>query len=281
MNEVLIVTGMSGAGRSTVSAALEDAGWSVVDNLPLELITRVSELATAGSPDMTGLAFIVGRSGAVNTVVLVEILAELRSQSFNAKLLFLDAPDDVLVSRFEGNRRRHPVAASSVANAIQGERTLLRPLSEMADVTIDTGSLNTNQLRRRIAELFQSSHNGALKINLMSFGYSNGLTRDADIVLDCRFLPNPHWVEELRSHTGLEEEVSRYVLENDDAEHFVGDVVNLLSWQIPAFAKEGKAYLSVAIGCTGGKHRSVAIAEEISRRLGATVNVFHRDVDRV
>lgn len=280
MNEVLIVTGMSGAGRSTVSAALEDAGWSVIDNLPLELIARVSELATAGTPDMTGLAFIVGRSGVVDASVLLSTLAELRQQGFRAKLLFLDAPDDVLVSRFEGNRRRHPVSASSVANAIQGERNLLRNLAENADLTIDTGSLNTNQLRRRIAEMFHTVRGSDMRINVMSFGYSHGIPRDADLVLDCRFLPNPHWVEELRAHTGLEREVADYVLSHDDAQHFVGDIVNMLSWQIPAFAKEGKTYLSIAIGCTGGKHRSVAVTEEIARRLGVPVTTFHRDVER-
>jgi len=280
MNETLIVTGMSGAGRSTVSAALEDAGWSVIDNLPLELISRVSELASYGIAEATGLAFIVGRSGGVDPEQLIKTMGDLRTQGFIAKLLFLDAPDDVLVSRFEGNRRRHPVAASSVANAIQGERNLLKPLMEHADMTIDTGSLNTNQLRRRISEMFNAVQSSPMRINVMSFGYSNGIPRDADLVLDCRFLPNPHWVEELRGHTGLEKPVSDFVLGHDDAEHFVGDLINLLSWQIPAFSKEGKTYLSIAIGCTGGKHRSVAIAEEVARRLGVGVTLFHRDVDR-
>jgi len=280
MNEILIVTGMSGAGRSTVSAALEDAGWSVIDNLPLELISRVSELASPGIAEATGLAFIVGRSGGVDPEQLIRTIGDLRAQGFIAKLLFLDAPDDVLVSRFEGNRRRHPVAASSVANAIQGERNLLKPLMEHADMTIDTGALNTNQLRRRISEMFHAVQSSPMRINVMSFGYSNGIPRDADLVLDCRFLPNPHWVEELRGHTGLEKPVSDFVLEHDDAEHFVGDLINMLSWQIPAFSKEGKTYLSIAIGCTGGKHRSVAIAEEVARRLGSGVTLFHRDVDR-
>jgi UPF0042 nucleotide-binding protein len=280
MNEILIVAGMSGAGRSTVSAALEDAGWSVIDNLPLELIPRVSELASPGAPETTGLAFIVGRSGGVDPELLMRIIGDLRMQGFTAKLLFLDAPDDVLVSRFEGNRRRHPVSASSVANAIQGERNLLRPLAEQADLSIDTGVLNTNQLRRRIAEMFKTVQSHSMRINVMSFGYSNGIPRDADLVLDCRFLPNPHWEEQLREHTGLERDVSEFVLGNDDAEHFVGDIVNMLSWQIPAFAKEGKTYLSIAIGCTGGKHRSVAITEEIARRLGVGATVFHRDVER-
>ncbi|CAB4857412.1 unannotated protein [freshwater metagenome] len=280
MNEILVVAGMSGAGRSTVSAALEDAAWSVIDNLPLELITRVSELASPGGAESTGLAFIVGRSGGLDPEHLLRTIAELRQQGFAARLLFLDAPDDVLVSRFEGNRRRHPVSASSVVNAIQGERNLLRPLMESADLNIDTGALNTNQLRRRIAELFNSIPSGSMRINIMSFGYSNGIPRDADVVMDCRFLPNPHWVEELRAHTGLESEVSEYVVSHADAQRFLTDVVGMLNWQIPVFAKEGKTYFSVAFGCTGGKHRSVAIAEEIATRLGGGVTVFHRDVER-
>ncbi|MCX6508345.1 MAG: RNase adapter RapZ [Actinobacteria bacterium] len=280
MNEILVVAGMSGAGRSTVSAALEDAAWSVIDNLPLELITRVSELASPGGAESTGLAFIVGRSGGLDPEHLLRTIAELRQQGFAARLLFLDAPDDVLVSRFEGNRRRHPVSASSVVNAIQGERNLLRPLMESADLNIDTGALNTNQLRRRIAELFNSIPSGSMRINIMSFGYSNGIPRDADVVMDCRFLPNPHWVEELRAHTGLESEVSEYVVSHADAQRFLTDVVGMLNWQIPVFAKEGKTYFSIAFGCTGGKHRSVAIAEEIATRLGGGVTVFHRDVER-
>jgi UPF0042 nucleotide-binding protein len=280
MNEILIVTGMSGAGRSTVSAALEDAGWSVVDNLPLELISRVSELAAPNGSEATGLAFIVGRSGGVNPEQLLGTIADLRQQGFSARLLFLDAPDDVLISRFEGNRRRHPVSASSVVNAIQGERNLLLPIMENADLTIDTGALNTNQLRRRIAELFNTVQSGSMRINVMSFGYSHGIPRDADVVLDCRFLPNPHWVEGLRAHTGLEKEVSSFVLGHDEAMLFLNDAVGMLSWQIPLFAREGKTYFSIALGCTGGKHRSVAMAEELSQRLGVGVTVFHRDVDR-
>ena len=281
MNEILVVAGMSGAGRSTVSAALEDAGWSVIDNLPLELISRVSELASPSGLEATGLAFIVGRSGGVDPGQLLRTIAELRLQGFSARLLFLDAPDEILVSRFEGNRRRHPVSASSVVNAIQGERNLLQPLMESADLTIDTGGLNTNQLRRRIAELFNTVQSGAMRISVMSFGYSHGIPRDADVVLDCRFLPNPHWVEELRAHTGLEKEVATYVLKSADAEHFLNDAVGMLTWQIPLFAKEGKTYFSIALGCTGGKHRSVAMAEALSQRLGVGVTVFHRDVDRI
>jgi UPF0042 nucleotide-binding protein len=281
MNEILLVTGMSGAGRSTVSAALEDLGWFVIDNLPVDLIPRVSDLALAGSPDFVGVVFIVGRSGRVQPDQLLAVMTELRAQHVSAKLLFLDAPDEVLISRFEGTRRRHPFPAPSVADAITGERQLLQVLRQSADLVIETGTLNSNQLRARIAEMFHTVEGtAAMRVSLISFGYSNGIPRDVDIVFDCRLLPNPHWIDELRPFTGLDEPVATYVLEQDDAQRFVTDVVNLLSWQIPAFTKEGKSYLSIAIGCTGGRHRSVAITEEIGRRLPFKAAIFHRDIDR-
>ncbi len=281
MSEVLLVTGMSGAGRSTVSAALEDLGWFVIDNLPLELIARVGELAAAGSLDYAGVAFIVGRSGRIQPDALLAVEKELQQMHENAKILFLDAPDDVLIRRFEGNRRRHPFPAPTLADSITGERALLQSIRDAADLVIDTGFINTNQLRSRIVEHFtQTSGGGTMRVSLVSFGYSNGIPRDVDLVFDCRFLPNPHWVEELRPQTGLDQPVSDYVLEQDAAQHFLKDVVSLLEWQIPEFAKEGKSYLSIAIGCTGGRHRSVAIAEEIRNRLNIENAVFHRDIAR-
>jgi UPF0042 nucleotide-binding protein len=281
MSEVLLVTGMSGAGRSTVSAALEDLGWFVIDNLPIELIVRVGELAAAGSLDYAGVAFIVGRSGRVQPDALLAVEMELQQMHENAKILFLDAPDDVLIRRFEGNRRRHPFPAPTLADSIQGERSLLQSIRDAADLVIDTGSINTNQLRSRIVETFTEANSmDSLRVSLVSFGYSNGIPRDVDLVFDCRFLPNPHWIDELRPLSGLDEPVAEYVLSQEPAQHFLHDVVNLLEWQIPAFAKEGKSYLSIAIGCTGGRHRSVAIAEEIRRRLNIRNAVFHRDIAR-
>ena len=281
MSEVLLVTGMSGAGRSTVSAALEDMGWFVIDNLPLELIVRVGELATTGSRDYEGVAFVVGRSGIVQPDALLAVQKELAQRHTNAKILFLDAPDDVLISRFEGNRRRHPFGASSLAESIAGERESMRTIHDAADLVIDTGSINTNQLRSRIVETFTESRGkGPLRVSLVSFGYSNGIPRDVDLVFDCRFLPNPHWIEELRPQSGLDKAVADYVLSQASAEHFLHDVVSMLEWQIPEFAKEGKSYLSIAIGCTGGRHRSVAIAEELRRRLAIEHAVFHRDIAR-
>jgi len=281
MSEVLLVTGMSGAGRSTVSAALEDLGWFVIDNLPLQLVVRVSELAAAGSLDYTGVAFIVGRDGRVQPDALLAVERELQQMHASAKILFLDAPDEVLIRRFEGNRRRHPFPAPTLADSIKGERARLQTIHDAADLVIDTGSLNTNQLRRRIVETFADADGGeAMRVSIVSFGYSFGIPRDVDLVFDCRFLPNPHWDEDLRPLTGLDDPVVAFVLEQEPAQHFLQDVTNMLEWQIPAFAAEGKSYLSIAIGCTGGRHRSVAIAEELRRRLGIDNAVFHRDVSR-
>ena len=281
MSEVLLVTGMSGAGRSTVSAALEDLGWFVIDNLPLELIVRVGELASTSSHEHAGVAFIVGRSGGVQPEAVLAVEKELQLRHDNAKILFLDAPDEVLIRRFEGNRRRHSFAAATLADSIAGERALLASIRDAADLVIDTGSINTNQLRRRIVETFtDASAMASLRVSLVTFGYTYGIPRDVDLVFDCRFLPNPHWIEELRPLTGLDEQVSSYVLDQEPAQHFLSDVVGMLEWQIPAFAKEGKSYLSIAIGCTGGRHRSVAIAEEIRRRLDLDNAVFHRDIAR-
>jgi UPF0042 nucleotide-binding protein len=280
-SEVLLVTGMSGAGRTTASAALDDLGWFVIDNMPPELIARVGELATAGPLVYAGVAFIVGRSGRVEPDYLLEVVRELKEQHEHAKILFLEAPDDVLIRRFEGNRRRHPFPAATLAESIAGERAQLQSLRDAADLVIDTGSINTNQLRSRMVEIFNEENGSdSLRVSLVSFGYSNGIPRDVDLVFDCRFLPNPHWIDELRPLTGLDEQVSAYVLEQEAAQHFLADVVPMLEWQIPAFVKEGKAYLSIAIGCTGGRHRSVAIAEEIRKRLNLQHEVFHRDIAR-
>lgn len=279
MSEVLLVTGMSGAGRSTVASALDDLGWFVIDNLPLELVARVGELASADAHDYAGVAFIVGRSGGLQPEALLAVVEELREEG--AKILFLDAPDEVLIRRFEGTRRRHPLDAATLADSIIEERALLTPIRDAAALVIDTGSINTNQLRRRIVETFtDASTRESLRVSLVTFGYSYGIPSDVDIVFDCRFLPNPHWIDELRPLTGLDEPVARYVLDQEPAQHFLDDVVSMLAWQIPAFANEGKSYLSIAIGCTGGRHRSVAIAEEVRRRLDLETAVFHRDIAR-
>src|SRR6202453_4449609 len=221
MSDVLLVTGMSGAGRSTVSAALEDLGWFVIDNLPLELVVSAGELASAGTREYVGVAFIVGRAAGLEPETLLQVERDLKRAHEDAKILFLDAPDDVLIRRFEGNRRRHPLDAATLVDSIAEERALLAPIREAADLVIDTGSINTNQLRRRIVETFSdASGMESLRVSLVTFGYTYGIPSDVDLVFDCRFLPNPHWIYELRPLSGLDAPVAEYVLEQEPAQHF-------------------------------------------------------------
>jgi UPF0042 nucleotide-binding protein len=279
--DLLIVAGMSGAGRSTASATLEDLGWFVIDNVPAALITRVAALADAAPEDRRRLAVVIGRGGGGEVPELVSVIEDLRAEGTSIKVLFLDAADDVLIRRYEGTRRRHPFPAASVANAIAQEREALRELRGAADVLLETGELTSNELRRRVAELFESaSASPLMRTSILSFGFKFGMPRDVDVVFDCRFLPNPHWVESLRELTGLDEPVRDFVLGNEDTKRFVDEVVAMLEWQLPAFQREGKTYLTVAFGCTGGQHRSVAIAEEVASRLGDGIQAKHRDVGR-
>ncbi len=281
MADLLIVAGMSGAGRSTASAILEDLGWFVIDNVPAGLITRVSALADAASEERRRLAVVIGRGGVGEVPELVSVIEDLRAEGTGIKVLFLDAADDVLIRRYEGTRRRHPMPAASVALAISQEREALRELRGVADVLLETGDLTSNELRRRVAELFETATGAPMmRTAILSFGYKFGMPRDVDVVFDCRFLPNPHWVEELRELSGLEAPVREFVLGNAETKRFVDEVVGMLTWQLPAFQREGKSYLTVAFGCTGGHHRSVAIAEEVARLLGEGITAQHRDVAR-
>ncbi len=285
MTEFLFVTGMSGAGRSTTAAALEDLGWFVIDNLPPALITKVAELVGRPGSDNERVALVIGRGGGDEYVDAVEpMLNRLRKARHDVRVLFLDAADDVLVRRFEGTRRRHPLAARGVEESIADERRLLSGLRAKADVVIDTGGLNTNQLRQRVTELFgdpvRSAH---MQTSIVSFGYKHGIPLDVDIVLDCRFLPNPYWVDELRPLSGLDAPVRDYVLSQPDTGAFLDKVEELLQMLLPSFEQEGKSYLTIALGCTGGRHRSVVLAGALSDRLsaaGVRTSAFHRDIDR-
>jgi UPF0042 nucleotide-binding protein len=285
MSQFLFVTGMSGAGRSTAAAALEDLGWFVIDNLPPTLITKVAELVGRPGSENERVALVIGRAGGDEYVDDVEpMLNRLRKGHHDVRVLFLDAPDDVLVRRFEGTRRRHPLAARGVEESIADERRLLDGLRAMADVVIDTGELNTNQLRQRVIELFGDPvHAAHMQTSIVSFGYKHGIPLDVDIVLDCRFLPNPYWVDELRPLSGLDAPVRDYVLSMPDTTAFLDKVEDLLRMILPSFEQEGKSYLTVAIGCTGGRHRSVVLADALAGRLaeaGVRTSSFHRDIDR-
>ena len=285
MSEFLFVTGMSGAGRSTAAAALEDLGWFVIDNLPPALITKVADLVARPGSDHERVALVIGRGGGDEYVDDVEpMLSRLRKGHHEVRVLFLDAPDEVLVRRFEGTRRRHPLAARGVEESIADERRLLDDLRNAADVVIDTGELNTNQLRQRVIELFGDPvHAARMQTTVVSFGYKHGIPLDVDIVLDCRFLPNPYWVDELRPLSGLDAPVRDYVLAMPESVAFLDKVQDLLAMLLPSFEQEGKSYLTVALGCTGGRHRSVVLAEALAGRLcgaGVRTAAFHRDVDR-
>ncbi len=283
MSEYLVVTGMSGAGRSTAAATLEDLGWFVIDNMPSALIAKVSELVDGAGSEMERVAFVVGRGGGDLDDVLPAVDGLIAGRN-RVRILFLDAADDVLIRRFEGTRRRHPQAARGVVDSIADERELLAGLRDRADLVVDTGELNTNQLRSRLLEVFGNEETGSImQTSLVSFGFKHGVPLDVDLMFDCRFLPNPYWIESLRNHSGLEPEVREYVLDRPETRQFLDKLDDLLTMLVPAYTKEGKSYLTVAMGCTGGRHRSVALAEELSRRLdahGLPTTVFHRDVDR-
>ena len=278
---VVIVTGMSGAGRSTTSWALDDLGWYVIDNLPSKLVDMaVSHVASEGSDRVAVVANV--RAGRFFDDFASSI-AQLRNSGVEVTVLFLDAPDDVLVRRFEYTRRPHPLQGEgSLLAAVVAERGVMAEVRAAADVVLDTGPLNQHELRRRIEDLFAGDQRG-LHVTIQSFGFKFGLPIDADLVFDVRFLPNPHWIEELREKNGTDAAVSDYVLSSADAEAFIAAAETLLTISLPGFEREGKRFVSIAVGCTGGKHRSVAIAEQLSRRLitaGFDNQVSHRDYSK-
>jgi len=282
VTEFLIVSGLSGAGRSTAARAMEDLGWFRVDNMPPAMFAEVARLVT-GTPSATDRVAFVAGTGAF-TEEIGPGIERLRAEGHRVRILFLDASDEVLVRRFEGTRHRHPLAGALVEGNIHRERELLESIRATADIVLDTSDLNENELRRRIAQLFAHAEEpSAMQTSLISFGYKHGLPLDADVVLDCRFLPNPHWVPELRALTGLDGPVREYVLGRQETGEFVDRVDGLLRFLLPHFLTEGKSYLAIAVGCTGGRHRSVAVVEELASRLradGHGLSVFHRDIDR-
>lgn len=281
---LVVVTGLSGGGRSTVARALENVGYYVVDNLPQALMLDMAELAfrAGGAARRTAMVLDV-RSRAFSTD-LAGAIRELKERGFFPRVIFVDADDEVLIRRFESVRRSHPLQGGGrLADGIAIERGLLEEARGQADVIIDTSHLNVNQLRRRIEELFGGEDARRLRVTVLSFGFKYGLPSDADFVLDARFLPNPYWVPELREHTGREKAVSRYVLDQEGADAFVTAYSDLVNATTAGFEREGKRYLTIAVGCTGGKHRSVAIAEELAGRLrqsGIAANAQHRDLGR-
>jgi RNase adapter protein RapZ len=282
MSDYLLITGMSGAGRSTAAAALEDSGWYVIDNMPPSLLAEVANVVGAPDSGQDRVALVIGRGGGQVAEALPAV-DQLREAGHQVRVVYLDAPDHVLVRRFEGTRRRHPFGGSNVEGAITDERDRLRAIRDRADMVLDTGELNVNQLRARVIELFGDTTDHRMQTSVISFGYKHGMPLDADVVLDCRFLPNPHWRDDLRPLSGLDEPVRDYVLSQPDTEALLERLDSLWDLVLPGYEAEGKSYLTIAFGCTGGRHRSVVVAEEVARRLsrfGTEPSVFHRDIDR-
>jgi len=280
---VLVVTGMSGAGRSSAAKNLEDLGYTVIDNLPPTLLGQVVEAHDLPQTHKH-LAVVIDSRGGLPIDELRDAMLELEREGILTRIVFLDAEDSVIVSRYEENRRPHPLGLDTIGDAVDAERSLLSGLREMADVVIDTSNLNVHELKERLETQFSEDEmNRPMRVSIRSFGFKHGTPRDTDLVFDVRFLPNPHWVPELREMRGVHAPVSDYVLASDGAGEFVDRVEELLEFLIPKFQSEGKSYLSIGIGCTGGHHRSVAIAEELRNRLaahGVNASVRHRDMER-
>jgi RNase adapter protein RapZ len=281
---ILLITGLSGAGRSEAARSLEDIGYFVVDNLPPTLLPKMAELAASpGGPGR--VAIVVDARGGVFFGELSKALEELREQRVPSRIVFLDASDDDLVNRYEATRRRHPLApADRVAEGIRKERLMMESLRADADLVIDTSGLTPHDLRDRIREIFATAPPEAgLLVTVVSFGFKYGSPRDADLVLDVRFLPNPHWIDELRPLPGSNQKVREYVEGQDEYGVFMKRLEALLDVVVPGYVAEGKSYLTVAVGCTGGRHRSVVVADDLTeyfREHGHRVSVDHRDVDR-
>jgi RNase adapter protein RapZ len=282
--DVTIVTGMSGAGRSAAADVLEDLGFFVIDNLPPALITKVAELGR-GVEETQKFALVIDVRSGEFVDDLEAALAELREMGARTRVLFLDAADDALVRRFEATRRKHPLGAEDrVSDGIARERLLLEDLKGHADLVLDPSELNVHELRDHLLELFDAEQmSGTLQTSVVSFGYKHGLPLDVDLVFDCRFLPNPHWVDELRPLSGNDAAVRDYVMGQEETALFLAELERLFALLLPAYVKEGKSYLSIGVGCTGGCHRSVVIAHELAAllgRLGFAPRVHHRDIDR-
>jgi UPF0042 nucleotide-binding protein len=283
--ELLVVTGMSGAGRSTAADALEVHGWYVVENLPPQMLGTLAELVSHAPQSIPKLAVVVDVR---STALFADIRAALKTLEASGvmfRVLFLDANDDVLVRRFEQGRRPHPLQEGGrILDGIAAERELLHELRDSSDIVLDTSEFNVHALATAITELFTETGPVALRLNVMSFGFKYGLPVDANFVVDARFIPNPHWVPRLRPHTGLDKDVSDYVLEAEGVKSFVDRYVLAIEPVLDGYRRENKHYATIAVGCTGGKHRSVAVAMELSKKLAqyprVTVTTTHRDLGR-
>lgn len=280
MKQLLVLTGLSGAGRSTAAGVFEDLGWFVVDNLPAALVPKIAELASSKGERYDRVALAVHE---YDDEMALEV-QRLRDQSERFRLVFLEASIDVLVQRYDTTKRRHPLPDGGLVEAISAEIENMVPAKTIADLVIDTTEMNPHQLRERLtAEFAEESEDGDMSITVSSFGFKHGVPLDVDMVIDCRFLPNPYWEEGLRPFSGRDAIIQEYVLERDQTQRFLDRLSALLDELLPAYADEGRSYLNIAFGCTGGRHRSVSVAETIAGQLkeqGWMPRVNHRDIDR-
>jgi RNase adapter protein RapZ len=282
---LVVITGHSGAGKSEAIAAFEDGGYFCVDNLPPRMIGSLGELFRHEGSGVEQAAVVSDVRGGDYFEDLIQVMEDLDSDGLKPKVLFLEADEETLLDRYKETRRRHPLAPEGrIVDGIRAERALLAPLRERADVVMDTSDLTGGELRRRISEeMLNREEAGKLALTLLTFGFKNGPPRDADLTLDVRFLPNPHYVDELRPQTGLDEAVRAYVESGTQAGELYGRLLPLLEFLVPAYVAEGKSHLTIAIGCTGGRHRSITVADRIRRDLAArddvVVRVKHRDID--
>ncbi len=284
--ELKIVTGMSGAGKTNLVQVLEDMGYYCVDNLPPNLFGKFVELILQVHDDGARVALVADVRGGKFFADVYDVLQDLRNKGINYEIIFLEASDEILVRRYKETRRRHPLTKSgSVLEGIQEERKRLQRIRGAADVIIDTSNLKVQDFKQRVADLLQGGADERLLVNVTSFGFKYGLPIDVDLVMDVRFLPNPFYVADLKPQTGLDEAVRDYVLQRPESESFLQKYTDLLLELLPQYVQQGKHHLALAVGCTGGQHRSVAVAEEIGRRLseaetGAVIRVNHRELQQ-
>ena len=284
--DIVVITGMSGAGRSTAAKSLEDLGWFVVDNLPPGLLPTMVDLAARSNGAVSRMAAVVDVRSRGFSTDLKSAINDLSARGATARVVFLEATEDTLVRRFDSERRPHPLQGSGrVTDGIAAERELLREVRGDADLLVDTSRLNVHELRARMRNFFGGGTATGLRLSIVSFGYKYGLPVDADLVADCRFLPNPHWIAELAPMTGQDAPVRDYVLSQPGAEQFLHHYTELLRVVLPGYEREGKRFVTLAVGCTGGKHRSVAMADQLAVRVAeaagiGTVQVVHRDLGR-